>query len=148
MKKILTFSLSEWKPAMGGRGLWAAAWRRLPEAEQWWTGAGVTYKLPHCCGHWCHRRGERRRQTERKRLRKEETGFFSVPNSCVFPSFACIPQGMARLNLARFKHTYFKSMTDFSYDRLPRCYFPPLPAATVYLNELCTLSCPTVPLWL
>lgn len=39
----------------------------------------------------------------------------------IFPSLTCIPQGTPRLNVARFKRTYFKSMTDFSYDRLPRC---------------------------
>lgn len=31
-------------------------------SRKWWTGAGVTYKLPHRCGHWCCRRGERRRR--------------------------------------------------------------------------------------
>lgn len=34
----------------------------LRPSRTWWTGAGVTYKLPHRCGHWGCRGGERRRR--------------------------------------------------------------------------------------
>lgn len=50
-------------------------------SRKWWTGAGVTYKLPHRCGHWCCRRGERRRRVGGAGEGSEGgvPGFFSLP---------------------------------------------------------------------
>lgn len=43
-----------WRKPLGSGPLWPS--------RKWWTGAGVTYKLPHRCGHWGCRGGERRRR--------------------------------------------------------------------------------------
>lgn len=44
-----------WRKPLGSGPLWPS--------RKWWTGAGVTYKLPHRCGHWGCRGGERRRRS-------------------------------------------------------------------------------------